>query len=176
LIRRAVNVLAYAGAWWVYGLVAKGSQDVHFDMGEMVVWSHEFLLGTPKHPPLGAWLVRAWFSIMPTEPWAYYLFAMILATVALWTAWHISGRYLNAEKRVVGIVLLTAIIWRQNFRIPINSNMSCAKLDGPSMRTFALRARSRNISGPQCTIDPAERPSSLAIVGNSVSTPCNKRQ
>lgn len=115
-------LVAYAGAWWVYGLVAKGSQDVHVDMGEMVAWSHEFPLGTPKHPPLGAWLVRAWFSIMPTEPWAYYLFAMILATVALWIAWHISGRYLTAEKRVVGIVLLTLVPFFNFHALKFNAN------------------------------------------------------
>ncbi len=121
---RAMPLLlaAYAGAWWLYALVAKSTQDIHFDMGEMLAWSHEYPLGTPKHPPLGAWLVGAWFSVMPTAPWAYYLFAIILATVALWIAWHISGRYLTAEKRVVGIVLLTFVPFFNFHALKFNAN------------------------------------------------------
>jgi len=85
--RRERTVLAllaaYAAVWSIYGAIAKGSQDIHFDMGEMIAWSREVTLGTPKHPPLPAWLVRAWFSVFPLEDWAYYLFAMLLATAAL---------------------------------------------------------------------------------------------
>jgi len=45
----------------------QASQDFHFDMGEMVAWSREVTFGTPKHPPLPAWLVGAWFSISPSD-------------------------------------------------------------------------------------------------------------
>src|SRR3979411_2546661 len=92
---------AYAAIWSIYGAIAKGSQDIHFDMGEMVAWSREVTFGTPKHQPLGAWLVRGWFSIFPLEDWAYYLFAMLLATAALWIAWKVSAPYLTGAKRVV---------------------------------------------------------------------------
>ena len=67
--RRERTVLAllaaYAAIWSLYGAIAKSSQDIHFDMGEMIAWSREVTLGTPKHPPLPAWLVRAWFSVFP---------------------------------------------------------------------------------------------------------------
>lgn len=112
----------YAAAWSLYGAIAKGSQDIHFDMGEMVAWSREVTLGTPKHPPLGAWLVRTWFSVMPAQPWAYYLFAVILATAALWIAWRLSGRYLTPEKRVVGIVLLTLVPFYNFHALKFNAN------------------------------------------------------
>src|SRR5258708_36048625 len=69
---------AYAAIWSIYGAIAKSSQDIHFDMGEMVAWSREVTLGTPKHPPLPAWVVRAWFSVFPLEDWSYYLFATLL--------------------------------------------------------------------------------------------------
>jgi len=99
--RTVVMVLAaYCGLWTLYGAIAKGSQDIHFDMGEMIAWSRETDWGTPKHPPLGAWLVRAWFSVFPLADWAYYLFAMALATLALWIAWKVAARYLDAEKQV----------------------------------------------------------------------------
>jgi len=57
---RTVLVLlaGYAAAWSLYGAIAKGSQDLHFDIGEMFAWSHQIGLSAPTHPPLGAWL--AW--------------------------------------------------------------------------------------------------------------------
>ena len=118
----ALLLCGYAAAWWLYAVISNSSQDVHFDMGEMFAWSHQVTLGTPKHPPLGAWLVRAWFSVMPTRPWTYYLFAVISATVALWIAWGISARYLSAEKRVVGLVLLTFVPFYNFHALRFNAN------------------------------------------------------
>src|SRR5262249_18743105 len=121
--RAVVAVLAaYCGLWTLHGAIAKGSQDVHFDMGEMVAWSREVTWGTPKHPPLGAWLVRAWFSVFPLADWSYYLFAMVVATVALWIAWRIAGAYLDAEKRVVGLALLTLVPFFNFHALKYNAN------------------------------------------------------
>src|ERR1700730_15662137 len=112
-LRRELTALfmlaSYAAVWTLYGVVAKSSQDIHFDMGEMIAWSREVTFGTPKHPPFGAWLVRAWFSIFPLADWSYYLFAMALATLALWIAWKVAARYLDAEKQVLGLALLTLV-------------------------------------------------------------------
>jgi 4-amino-4-deoxy-L-arabinose transferase-like glycosyltransferase len=118
----ALLLAGYAAVWTLYGVIAKGSQSIHFDMGEMVAWSHEVSLGTPKHPPLAAWLVRAWFTVMPVTVWSYYLFAMVMATVALWIAWHLAGRYLPADKRVVGIVLLTFVPFYNFHALKFNAN------------------------------------------------------
>jgi len=35
----AALILGYVLLWWVYAIVAKSSQDIHFDMGEVVSWS-----------------------------------------------------------------------------------------------------------------------------------------
>ncbi len=113
---------AYAAAWSIYGAIAKSSQDIHFDMGEMVAWSREVTWGTPKHPPLPAWLVRAWFSVFPLEDWAYYLFAILLATAALWIAWKASAPYLAGEKRVVGLALLTLVPFYNFHALKFNAN------------------------------------------------------
>jgi len=118
----ALVLCGYAAVWTLYGVIAKGSQDIHFDMGEMVAWSHEISLGTPKHPPLGAWLVRVWFAVMPTQAWAYYLLAVLLATIALWIAWQIAGRYLSPDKRVVGIALLTLVPFYNFHALKFNAN------------------------------------------------------
>jgi len=99
----------YVAAWSVYGAVAKSSQDLHFDIGEMFAWSHQVGLSAPTHPPLGAWLVRIWFAVMPRQDWAFYLLAIAAAAVALWIAWRVAGRYLTPEKRVLGLALLTLL-------------------------------------------------------------------
>jgi Dolichyl-phosphate-mannose-protein mannosyltransferase len=104
-----VLLAGYLGAWSIYGAIAKSSQDLHFDIGEMFAWSHQVSLSAPTHPPLGAWLVRIWFTVMPRQDWAFYLLAILVATVALWIAWRLAGRYLTPEKRVLGLALLTLL-------------------------------------------------------------------
>jgi 4-amino-4-deoxy-L-arabinose transferase-like glycosyltransferase len=124
--RRERNVVwlltGYCAVWSLYGALAKGSQDVHFDMGEMVAWSHDAGIGTPKHPPLAAWLVRGWFTVFPLADWAYYVFAMVLTTFALWVAWRVSERYLDAEKRLAGLLLLTFIPFFNFHALKFNAN------------------------------------------------------
>jgi hypothetical protein len=121
--RTMLVVLAcYFAVWSLYATVAKSSQDIHTDMGEFVAWSREVGLGTPKHPPLGAWLVRAWFSVFPREDWAYYCFAILLPTIALWITWRLAARYLPPDKRVIGIVLLTFVPFYNFHAIKFNAN------------------------------------------------------
>jgi 4-amino-4-deoxy-L-arabinose transferase-like glycosyltransferase len=121
--RTMLVVLAgYLAVWSLYASVAKSSQDIHTDMGEMVAWSHDAGLGTPKHPPLAAWLVRVWFEVFPHRDWAYYVFAILLATVALWVAWRLSARYLPPDKRVAGIALLTLVPFYNFHAIKFNAN------------------------------------------------------
>src|SRR6202045_4382238 len=82
--RTMIVVLAcYFAVWSLYAIVAKSSQDIHTDMGEFVAGARVRGLGRPKLPPLGAWLLRAWFGMFPREDWAYYCFALLLPTVAL---------------------------------------------------------------------------------------------
>ncbi len=99
--RSVVLVLAaYLLVWTLYGVVVKGNQDLHPDMGELIAWSRDLALGFPKHPPFAAIVVRAWFALFPIADWAYYLLAMSTATVALWIAWELYADYLNRTKRV----------------------------------------------------------------------------
>lgn len=118
----AVVLACYFIVWSLYAAIAKSSQDIHTDMGEFVAWSREVGLGTPKHPPLGAWLLRAWFGVFPREDWAYYCFAILLPTVALWIAWRLAARYLPSDKRVAGIVLLTFVPFYNFHAIKFNAN------------------------------------------------------
>jgi hypothetical protein len=113
---------SYGAVWTLYGTIAKSSQDIHPDMGEMAAWSEEIGLGTPKHPPLGPWIVEEWFDVFPHVDWAYYLFAMMLATVALWVAWRVSAAHLPRDKRIVGIALLTLVSFYNFHALKFNAN------------------------------------------------------
>src|SRR5438270_669906 len=115
-------LIAYVAVWTLYGVLAKGSQDVHFDMGEAVAWSREPAFGYSKHPPLSAWIVKAWFTIFPLADWAYYLLAMALAGLALWIAWILSARWLDGEKRVAGLALLTLVPFYNFHALKFNAN------------------------------------------------------
>jgi 4-amino-4-deoxy-L-arabinose transferase-like glycosyltransferase len=118
----AVVLTAYWVVWTVYAVIAKASQDFHFDMGEMVAWSREVTFGTPKHPPLPTWLVGAWFWIFPLRMWAYDLFAVGMATVSLGIAFVVSTRYLDGLKSAVGLALLTLVPFFNFHALKFNAN------------------------------------------------------
>jgi len=121
--RAMACVLAgYLAIWSLYAAVAKSSQDIHTDMGEIVAWAYDAGVGTPKHPPLAAWLVRGWFAVFPRQDWAYYVFAALVATVALWITWRLAARYLPPDKRVVAIALLTLVPFYNFFALKFNAN------------------------------------------------------
>jgi Dolichyl-phosphate-mannose-protein mannosyltransferase len=121
--RTAVTVLlGYVALWTLYGTLAKGSQDINSDMSEQYVLSRELAWGYPKHPPLAMAVVRAWFTVFPTAEWAYYLLAVATAGLALWTAWRLSARFLDGEKRVVGLALLTLVPFFNFHALKFNQN------------------------------------------------------
>jgi 4-amino-4-deoxy-L-arabinose transferase-like glycosyltransferase len=121
--RTIVIVLAaYCAMWTVYAVLARASQDIHFDMGEMIAWSREVDFGTPKHPPLPAWLVGAWFAVFPLDTWAYDLLAMVNAAVALWVGFAVSARYLDGPKCAVGLAFLTLVPFFNFLTLKFNAN------------------------------------------------------
>jgi hypothetical protein len=118
----AAALVVYVALWTLYGTLAKGSQDIHSDMSEQFALARELAWGYPKHPPLGMAVVRVWFSIFPAADWAYYLLAMVTAGLALWIAWRLSARFLDGEKRVVGLVLLTLVPFFNFHALKFNQN------------------------------------------------------
>ncbi len=118
----AVALLGYVAVWTLYAVLAKGSQDIHVDLSEQYVLSRELAWGYPKHPPLDMWIVRAWFTVFPTADWAFYLLAMANAGLALWIIWRLSARFLDTEKRVVGLALLTLVPFFNFHALKFNVN------------------------------------------------------
>ena len=118
----ALTLVIYAAAWTVYGAIAKGSRDIHNDMSEQFVLAQDLAFGYPKHPPLAMLIVRAWFELFPAADWAYYLLSMANAALALWIAWRLSARFLDAHKRVLGLALLTLVPFFNFHALKFNSN------------------------------------------------------
>ena len=124
--RRERNVLlalaAYVALWTLYATIAKSSQGLHYDMTELIAWSRDLAFGYRNHPPLAAWLVRAWFTVFPIAEWSYYLLAMLMPALALWIAWRLSADYLDIEKRVIALALLTLIPFFNFHALKFNVN------------------------------------------------------
>jgi 4-amino-4-deoxy-L-arabinose transferase-like glycosyltransferase len=118
----AIALIAYVAIWTLYGVLAKAGQDLHPDMVEMLVWSRELALGYPKHPPLAAWLVAAWFAVFPVADWSFYLLAVSVAGVALWIVWKLAGDYLDSEKRALALVLMTFVPFFNFHALKFNAN------------------------------------------------------
>src|SRR5215831_5229025 len=115
-------VAAYVALWTIYGLIAKSSQDLHFDMTELVAWAREPAFGYPKHPPLAAMVVKLWFTVFPLADWSYYLFAIVVAAATLWVVWHLAGDYLDGEKRVVALAMLMLVPFFNFHALKFNVN------------------------------------------------------
>jgi len=109
--RRAAFVFAagYALLWFIYGVIAKSSQDLNADMAEMVVWTRELALGYPKHPPLLAWILWGWFKIFPLADWAYILLSVVTLGAGIWLAIELAAEWLEREKLAAVPFLLAAI-------------------------------------------------------------------
>src|SRR4051812_17425486 len=101
-------IIGFVAAWTLYALIAKGSQDIHQDVGELVGWSREPGLGY-NHPPLAVWVVTLWFSVFPRADWAAHLLATTNAGVTLWICWKLFGDWLDETKRVVALAMLALI-------------------------------------------------------------------
>src|SRR3954471_5392487 len=104
----------YAVLWFIYGVIAKSSQDLNADMAEMIVWTREPALGYPKHPPLLAWILWAWFKVFPLADWAYILLAVVTLMAGIWLAIELSAEWLAGEK-LAAVPFLLAVIPFYNF-------------------------------------------------------------
>ena len=153
--RTAIMVLAaYVAAWTLYGVLAKGSQDIHPDMAEIAIWSREPAFGYSKHPPLAPWLAAAWFALFPATDWSFYLLAMVVAGVALWIAWRLAGDYLDDDKRALALLLLMLVPFFNFHALKFNVNTVLMPMWGATalcfLRSFERRSAFWELS-PACS-------------------------
>jgi len=138
-----VSLAIYVLVWTVYGTIAKSSQGLHPDMTEVIAWSRDLSLGHLKHPPFAAWLVRLWFTVFPIAGWSYYLLAMLMPAITLWIVWRMSADYLDVEKRIVGIALLTFVPFFNFHALKYNVNTVLLPLWAATTWFFLMSVRTR---------------------------------
>lgn len=115
-------IAVYVLVWWAYAVIAKGSQDIHFDMGEVAIWGLVPAFGYPKHPPFPGWVATAWFAIFPRADWSFYLLSATSIGIALWFVWLIATRFVVGDKRALALAML-ALSPDFNFQpLKFNSN------------------------------------------------------
>jgi 4-amino-4-deoxy-L-arabinose transferase-like glycosyltransferase len=137
-------LVVYAVAWTIYGAIAKSSQGLHYDMVEVIAWSRDLAFGYLKHPPLAAWLVRGWFSVFPLTEASYYLLAMLMPALALWIVWRLSADYLDIEKRIFALALLTLVPFYNFQALKFNVNTVLLPLWAATTLWFLRSYRTRS--------------------------------
>ena len=118
----ALLLAGYAFFWTLYDVMSRYGEGIHHDMGEMVAWSHDLALGSPKHPQMGAWIAGLWFSVFPQQDWAFYLLANVLIAITLWFAWLLTENRLSDDKRVAGLAFLMLVPFFNFFAWKYNAN------------------------------------------------------
>jgi len=103
----------YVAAWTAFQIISHASLDLHEDSLEMFVWGQHLAAGNPKHPPLGALMSAAWFSLFPQADWAFYLLAVLNSAIALLAVDLIARRYLSGDKRLLALLLLLLLPFYQ---------------------------------------------------------------
>jgi 4-amino-4-deoxy-L-arabinose transferase-like glycosyltransferase len=142
--RNVVLALAfYTVVWTIYGTIAKSGQGLHPDMTELLDWSRDLAWGY-KHPPFAAALVWLWFKFFPVAEWSYYLLAMLMPAIALWIVWWLSADYLEVEKRVFGIALLTLVPFFNFHALKFNVNTVLMPLWAATTLWFLRSYTTRN--------------------------------
>src|SRR5215470_558943 len=150
----AACIVGFIAAWTLYAVIAKGSQDVHQDVGELVGWSREPGLGY-NHPPLAVWVVTLWFKVFPRADWAAYLLAASNAGVTLWICWKLFGDWLDETKRVVALAMLALVPLYTFQALVYNANSAMMPVWGAATLFFLRAWRDR-------------RPADAALAGASV--------
>ena len=145
--RRAALVfcIGYGALWFVYGVIAKSSQDLNADMGEMVVWTRELALGYPKHPPLLAYVLWAWFKVFPLTDWAYLLLAVVIVSAGIFLAIELSAEWLAREKLAAVPFLLAAIPFYNFLGLKFDQNSVLIPLWALSMWAFVRALDTRHL-------------------------------
>lgn len=101
-------LLLFGLAWWAVFTFTRHAID-HADMVENYVWGMEWQWGNNKHPPLFGWITAAWFALLPTRDWAYYLLEEANLVLAFWWLALAMRRCMPWDRVLVGVVLTSLV-------------------------------------------------------------------
>lgn len=99
-------LLLFVVAWTAFQTISFSSVALHADLTEIFAWSRHPAASYYKHPPLGALMGWAWFSVFPIADWSFHLLAMANAAVGLFFTDLIARRYLDRDKRIFVLLFL----------------------------------------------------------------------
>ncbi|QDL99719.1 glycosyltransferase family 39 protein [Rhodopseudomonas palustris] len=133
------TLLAYMAIWTAYRIIATWPRDLHADETELYGWSRDLALGTDKHPPFSAWVARAWFTLVPPSDLSVHLLATANIALTLYIAWRTMRRYMDADKSLFGLALLTLIPFFNFIALKYNANAVLLPLWALTIHCF-LRA------------------------------------
>jgi len=138
---------AHVVVWTGFCLLYLAPSDLQNDMTEAFSWAQEMPLGTYKHPPFYAWVVRGWFSLFPTADWAFYLLSSVNAAIGLAAVWAIAGRYLSGPARLAAVLLLEALPFFTIESFNFNANSVLLSLWPVVVLLFLLSFERRDLLG-----------------------------
>jgi len=92
--------------WMAYLSIAYVGGDLHQDVIETWSLGRSFDWGSSKHPPLMAWVARAWTTVFPLTDWSFNLLALTNGAIGLWGVDLITRRFARGDKRLVVLLLL----------------------------------------------------------------------
>jgi 4-amino-4-deoxy-L-arabinose transferase-like glycosyltransferase len=130
---------AYAVLWMLYFSVSNATVDIHYDLSEASVWAQTFAFGY-KHPPMTAWIFRAWFAIFPRTDWAAYLLAIANVAATLAITWALVRDHLDKERALVGVTALILVPFYTFLASRFNANTVMMPFWAATV-LFYLRAR-----------------------------------
>jgi hypothetical protein len=116
-------LLLYVVAMTIFAAFVRNWAPMHADSAEMLAWGRDFALGYTKHPPLGAWVAGAWFTVMPCTNWSFNLLGTMVAVSGLVGVWKLAGLYVDGHGQRLAILplLLTPAFTTWVFKYNANS-------------------------------------------------------
>jgi hypothetical protein len=113
----------YAAAMMTFATVVLGWGSLHPDITETWAWGKQLQLGYSKHPPVMAWLARAWLEVMPRTNWSFHLLAVMNAAAGLAGVWMLAGMLLpGLPGRLASVLFLTLTPAYTLWALKLNAN------------------------------------------------------
>eukprot|EP01030_Chromulinospumella_sphaerica_P006512 gene6512-6368_t len=119
--------------------IAYPALDRHHDMLENYAWSQIAVWGTHKHPPFFAWVVGAWFQVMPHQSFFYKLLAYVNVAVSLWGVVRLAQALKLPQLAKPAVILLLWSLPYTTLASKFNANSQLLSL-WPWTAVFMLRA------------------------------------
>src|ERR1700730_4998612 len=74
-------LIGFVAVWMAFLTIAYFCGDLHADVLETWTLGRTLERGSSKHPPLMAWVARAWTSVFPLTNWSMLLMALINSAI-----------------------------------------------------------------------------------------------